>query len=229
MKGVSTQLKRVLAVGLGLAVAGLAPLLARDFFLQEGSEITLKLRTSVDSRINQKGDRIICTVEEPVQIDNVEVIPVGTRVHGRLGEIQRPGRFGRPGRLVLTFENIEIPGAGNVPISGSLVDLYDPEEEELQKITRDLDLGEEGEVKGGGPRKLKRGASIGIGAGVGAATGGGIGAAAGAAAGAAVAFIWFKGEEVELPAGTGLVVRIDRGVAISVPDMPKAVGNGTRR
>ncbi len=221
--------RTVAAIACALAIlAGSTPVMARDFFMEEGTEIALRLRTSIDAKFNQKGDRIICTVEEGVVIDNVEVIPVGARIHGRIGDIQKAGRFGKKGELVLSFESIEVPGAGQVPISGSLVDLYDPEDEEDRKQTEGLDLGKEGEIKGRGPRRWKQGASIGIGAAGGAAAGGGIGAAAGAAAGVAVALIWFKGQEVNLPAGTGLVIRIDRGVALSVPDMPKAVGDGTR-
>lgn len=223
--------KRGLALVTGTVLLWPGAVGARDFFLQEGTEIALRLRTSVDTKINQRGDRIICTVEEPVSIDNVEVIAVGSRVQGRIGDIEKPGRFGRPGRLVLTFETIEVPGGGNVPISGSLVDIYDPDaqrEEEVMEEIKDLDLEKEGQLKGGGPGKLKRGGSLGAGAGIGAAAGSGVGAAVGLAVGAGVALVWFKGKQVELPAGTGLVVRVDRGVALSVPDMPREVGNGTK-
>ena len=211
-----------------MALAGAGMVLARDFFLEEGTEVAMRLRTSVDTKFNQKGDRIICTVEEPVSVDNVEVIPVGTRIHGRIGDIQKPGRFNRGGKLVLTFESIEVAGAGSIPISGSLVDLYDPETEEDKKQTKNLKLGQEGEIKAPGPSTLKRAGTIGIGTGIGVAAGGGVGAAAGAGVGVAVAFIWFKGKEVNLPAGTGIVMRIDRGVALSIPDMPKAAGNGSK-
>ena len=211
-----------------VALAGATLLLARDFFLEEGTELAMRLRTSVDTKFNQKGDRIICTVEEPVAVDDVEVIPIGTRVHGRIGDIQKPGRFGKGGKMVLSFESIEVPGAGSVPISGSLVDLYDHETEEDKKQTKDLKLGQEGEIKGGGASKVKRIGTAAGGAGVGAAVGGGLGAGIGVAAGTAAAFIFWKGKEVTLPAGTGIVMRIDRGVALSIPDMPKAAGNGSK-
>ena len=217
---------RLARVGKSSLIGGLVLLLgsptaapARDFFLQEGTEIELRLHTTVDTKINQTGDRIIATVEQPVTIDNVEVIPVGARVHGRVGEVRKPGRFGRGGRLVLTFESIEVPGAGNVPIGGSLVDLFEAEE------VKDVDVGSEGELKGGGPRKLKRVASVAVGGGAGAAAAGGLGAAVGVAVGAGVAFVWFKGKHVVLPAGTGMVMHIDRGVTLSVPDMPRTAGS----
>lgn len=210
-------LAMVVAAALLLAPS---PVRGRDFFLQEGTEVDLRLHTSVDTKISQTGDRIIATVEAPVSIDNVEVIPVGARVLGRVGDVQKPGRFGRPGRLVLTFESIEVPGAGTVPIAGSLVDLYEADDE-----SKDVDVGSEGELKGGGASKVKRIASVAGGAGVGAAAGGGVGAAVGVAVGAGVAFVWFKGKQVVLPAGTGMVMHVDRGVTLSVPDMPRAAGS----
>lgn len=212
-----------LALVIALALLCPSPLPGRDFFLQEGTEINLRLHTSLDSKISQAGDRIIATVEEGVLVDNVEVIPVGARVQGRVGEIQKPGRFGRGGRLVLTFESIEVPGAGNVQISGSLVDLYDPES--VDDPVKDVDVGREGEVQAGGPRKLKRIGSVLAGGGAGAAAGGGVGAAIGVAVGAGVAYVWFKGKHVELPAGTGMVMRVDRGVTLAVPDMPRSAGS----
>ena len=215
--------KRGLAIITGLALLCSWPLPARDFFLQEGTEINLRLHTSVDTKISQAGDRIIATVEQPVSVDNVEVIPVGARVLGRVGEIQKPGRFGRGGRLVLSFESIEVPGAGTVQISGSLVDLYESDYEE--KEVKGVDVGQEGQIKAGGPRKLKRVASIGAGGGLGAAAGGGLGAAIGVAVGAGAAFVWFKGKHVELPPGIGMVMRVDRAVTLAVPDMPRTTGN----
>ncbi|MBI4466927.1 MAG: hypothetical protein HY656_05840 [Acidobacteria bacterium] len=222
-----SQGKQILALLGVLLLLSPGALVGRDFFLQEGTEINLRLHTSVDSKISQAGDKIIATLEDAVLIDNIEVIPVGARVLGRIGEIEKPGRFGRGGRLVLAFESIEVPGAGNVPISGSLVDLYDPEAEDEE--VKNLDVGQEGQVQAGGPRKLKRAGSVLAGGGAGVAAGGALGAAIGVAVGAGVAFVWFKGKHVELPAGTGMVMRIDRGVALAVPDMPQPKPAGSSR
>jgi hypothetical protein len=227
-QSVTRRLRAALALAAALAVAVPTPLSARDFFLQENTEINLRLRTSVDTKVSQKGDRIITTVEDPVLIDNIEVIPVGARVYGRIGDIQKPGRFGKGGKLVIAFESIEVPGAGTVQISGSVVDLYDPNAIADEKDSlKDVSLGDEGQVQGGGPRKLKRIATIGAGAGAGAAAGGGsLGAAGiGVLAGVAVAYVVWKGKDVELPAGTGIVMRVDRGVTLSVPTMPRAAGS----
>lgn len=214
-------LTRALLVALLLPLPGWG----RDFYLPEGTEIRLILHTSIDTKINQEGDRLICTVQEPVFLEGVEVIPAGSRVHGRIASIRTPRRFpSRGGQLVLAFDSIEVPGSGNVPVSGSLWDLYNPDEYADDEQAPEVDIGEEGELKASGPRKLKRAASILGGAGAGAAAGGGVGAAIGVAVGAGVAFVWFKGKQVELPAGLGVIMRVDRGVTLSVPQMPPPRG-----
>jgi hypothetical protein len=212
-----------LAVVVCLALLAPPPVAGRDFFLQEGTEIYLRLHISLDTKISQAGDRTVSTVEEPVLLDNIEVIPAGARVLGRVGEVKKPGRFGRGGKLVLTFETIEVPGAGNIQIAGSLVDIYDPDTiEEEDDVLKDMDIGAEGEVKAGGASKVKTISTSLAGGGVGGALAGtGAGAAIGVAAAAAGAFIWFKGKQVELPAGIGLIMRIDRGITLSVPDLPR--------
>jgi hypothetical protein len=131
--------------------------------------------------------------------------------------------------LVLTFDTIDVPGAGRIPITASVVDLYDPDDEEARKQTKNLDLGHEGEIKAEGPGKLKRyGTLAGIAA-TGTALGGVKGAAIGIGVGTAVSYIFWKGTEVNLPAGTGLVIEIDRSVAFSVPEVPTAVGDAPPR
>lgn len=194
---------------------------ARDFYLPEGTEVKLNLHTGIDTKINQEGDRLICTVTEPVMLEGFEVIPVGARVLGRIADLQRPRRFpSRSGRLVIAFESIEVPGGGTVQISGSLWDLYEPDEAADDNKLPDVNIGEEGQLKAGGPGKLKRTVSVLGGASAGVAAGGAAGAAVGVAVGAGVAFLWFKGKQVQLPAGTGIIMRVDRGVTLSVPDLP---------
>ncbi len=222
MNGNSPIGKPGLAVLLCLALLAPLPGIGRDFFLQEGTEIYLRLHTTVDTKISQAGDRFISTVEEPVLLDNIEVIPVGARVLGRVGEVRKPRRLGgRGGRLVLTFESIEVPGAGTVQIAGSLVDIYDPDTIENEDDTlKGMDIGSEGEVKASSAGKIKRLSTVLAGGGIGIAAGAGAGGAIGGAVGAAVAFVVLKGKQVELPAGIGLVMRIDRGITLSVPDLP---------
>ncbi len=218
------------AVALLCVLAALCPnpLAARDFFMQEGTDMALRLRTSIDAKSSLKGDRIILTLEEPVVIDNIEVISVGARVHGRIADLKNAGRFGRGGELVLSFDFIEAPGAGRIPIAANVVDLYDPDDEKARKQTRHLNLGQEGQIKGGGPDKLKRYGTVAGTTGAGTALGGVKGAAVGIAAGAAFSYIFWKGKEVNLPAGTGIVIEIDRSVAFSIPDLPVAVGDAPR-
>ncbi|MFQ5927929.1 MAG: hypothetical protein ACE5MH_10910 [Terriglobia bacterium] len=193
----------------------------RDFYMPEGTEIMLNLHTSIDTKINQKGDRLICTVAEAVFLEGVEVIPVGARVLAHIGDLQKPRRFpSRSGKLVIAFDSIEVPGGGTVKISGSLWDLYEPDEYADDDELADVNIGEEGQLKAGGPRKLKRAVPLIAGPAAGAAAGGAAGAVIGIAVGAGAAFLLFKGKNVKLDAGLGIIMRVDRGVTLSVPEMP---------
>ena len=214
-------MKRFLVGGLSLLLLP-APGWGRDFYMPEGTEVKLRLHTAIDTKINQPGDRLICSVEEAVMLEGIEVIPIGTRIHGRIADLQKPRRFpSRGGKLVIAFESIELPGGGTVQISGSLWDVYEPDESAPDEKPPDVEIGEEGELKAGGPRKLKRIVSILGGTAAGAAASGKIaGAAIGIALGAGIAFLWFKGKHVQLPGGTALIMRVDRGVTLSVPALP---------
>lgn len=193
----------------------------REFYMPEGTEVKLRLHTAIDTQINQEGDRLICTVEEPVALEGIEVISAGTRVHGRIASLDKPRRFpSRAGKLVIAFESVELPGGGTVQISGSLWDLYEPDEVANDDKPPDVDIGEEGQLKAGGPRKLKRTIAILGSAGAGVAAGGAAGGLIGVGVGAGVAFLWFKGKNVQLSAGTGIIMRVDRGVALAVPELP---------
>ena len=114
----------------------------RDFYMPEGTEVKLILHTSINTKINQEGDRLICTVQEPVFLEGIEVISAGSRVHGRIASIRKPRRFpSRGGQLVLAFDSIEVPGSGNVPIAGSLWDLYSPDEYADDEQAPNVDIG----------------------------------------------------------------------------------------
>lgn len=220
-----------LIAGALAALLGCLPVSGREFYMPDGTEVKLRLHTEIDTRISQVGDRFICSVEEPVRLEGIEVIPIGTRIHGRISDLRRPRRFpSRGGKLVLAFESIELPGAGTVQISGSLWDLYEPDEASGDAQLPDVDISDEGRLKAGGPRKLKRTLAVVGGAAAGGAAGattrgggtnrGLAGAAIGMVVGVGIALLWFRGKHVQLPAGTALIMRVDRGVTLSVPLLP---------
>lgn len=174
---------------------------AGDDFETAAVPAGMRLQVSLDSRLdsgeNQTGDTFTMSVTEPVIVDGRELIPRGATVHGVLIDVESAKRPQKGGKLVLQAQEITLRGT-TVPIQA--------------KITA---LKGEGSLK----EDLKE---IGIGAGVGAAVGaiikGGKGALAGLAIGGVGTFLSTKGEQVELPAETPLVVELTEEV--SVPVLP---------
>jgi len=161
-----------------------------------GTVLELELLTALDSGVNQPGDEIQARTLSPVYVDGKLVLNSGALVEGRVTEVQASGRV--KGRAVLgfTFERLDTPGG-------------------LKKI-RTSYVAEEA-----GSGKKKDAAIIGGAAGVGAIVGGIIGGKKGAAIGAGVGgagetgvVLGTKGEEVRLPVGAQVNVRLDDPVII---------------
>lgn len=156
-----------------------------------GTEMAVRLETSLSSRTARREDRVEGTIVDPVRIDGRTAIPAGARVRGIVNEVEAAGRASSGGRIGLTFDQLLLPDGRRVDIRSSVASI---EEEGLDKKRAGL-----GAVIGGilgGVLDGKKGALIGV------LVGGG---------GAVVAD---KGREVELPAGTVVNLRLDRPVAV---------------
>jgi hypothetical protein len=112
-------------------------------------------------------------------------------LHGVVSSVQPAGRIERTGRLTLTFDRITVHGH-NYPIRATVVDAIESEG-----------------IKG---EKEKIGAGAGVGAIIGGILGGFKGALAGILIGGGGTIAATEGNDVELPAGAVLRVRLDSGL-----------------
>jgi hypothetical protein len=156
-----------------------------------GTEMSVRLDTPLSSRTARREDRIEGTVAESVRVDNRIAIPAGTRVRGIVQDVQAANRPSHGGRIDMTFDQLLLSNGRRVDIRASVASI---EEEGLDKKRAGL-----GAVIGGilgGVLDGKKGALIGV------LVGGG-----GAVVGS-------KGDDVELPAGTVVSLRLERPVAV---------------
>ena len=156
-----------------------------------GTEMTVRLDTALSSKTARREDRVEATVAESVRVDGEVQIPAGTRVRGIVQDVVPAERPSKGGRLDLEFDQLVMPNGRRVDIRGSVASL---EESGVDKKRAGL-----GAVLGGilgGVLEGKTGALIGV------LVGGG---------GAVVAS---KGDDVELPAGTVVNLRLERPVAV---------------
>ena len=157
--------------------------------LREGTDIQVRLQDSLSSSTARREDRFDATVAMPVRDEQGRiVIPAGTRVRGIVQNVEAGERPARGGRLELTLDQIYLDDRNPTPIRSSVV-----------SVDEDLDI-----------TSKRTGVGAAIGGVLGSILGGTKGAIIGAILGGAGAVVSDAGENVSLPAGTILTVRLDR-------------------
>lgn len=182
--------------------------------VQEGTTIRVSLETTLSTKSARVGDRFSASVREPIYVNGKEAIPYGARVDGRVSEVQRPGRTHGVGKIDIAFESIQLPNGYNETIVASTAGV---------ETTDKSKAGKEGTISGPSSKKRDAGevaAAGGAGAGIGAIAGGAKGTAIGGGAGALIGLadtLRRRGKDLELPAGTTLVMRLDRPLSMQPP------------
>lgn len=176
-----------------------------------GTRIRAQLETPLNSRQNRQGDRFTVKVAESILVEGVEAIPAGSIIEGRVSRVKRAGRVQGRAEMNLSYDRVVFPGGIDEAIVASQADL-----DHEDRIDRS-----EGTIKGASSRKQDA-ARIGIaaagGAGIGLAYGGG-GGALGAVIGGLVGLVdrmWQRGEPIRIPAGTLMIIRLDRPLQIGI-------------
>ena len=182
-----------------------------QYWIPEGTEFKLALHTAISSKKSKKGDVVITTLLDPVYADEQEVLPKGTRVDGRIQEVHGAGHRGKGGQLYVLFDTLTLPDGQKVAISGSLTEVFSS-----RNGGDGSTVDAEGDLKGGGPSKVKRVIIMGAPTAAGVAAGGvGAGIAAGVG-GALAAYFLPKGKQAELPAGSLIGMRLDRDLNVTL-------------
>ena len=180
-------------------------------WLPEGTEFKLVLHTKISSKTSKKGDIVITTLLDPVYSEEDQVIlPKGVRVDGRIQEVHAAAHRGKGGQLYVLFNTLTLPDGQKVAITGSLTEVFGS-----GNRGNNSSVDAEGDLKGGGPSKVKRVIAFGAPTAAGVAAGGiGVGIAAGVG-GALAAYFLPKGKQAELPAGSLIGMRLDRDLTIT--------------
>ena len=171
------------------------------------------IRVRIDSQLNSKtarvGDRFSTTVTEPAYAGGVEVIPVGSKIMGRVSSVTRSGRR-TPGSITVAFYQVQLPTNALYAINGSLSSLQ----------ADDVNADNEGTVEGRSNRKRDAvfiGGGAATGAIIGAIAGGGKGAAIGAIVGGGLgtgARVYEREQDAEVKSGTEFGVILNRSVRL---------------
>jgi hypothetical protein len=211
--------KLFVGVTVCLLAAAAVPVSAQSHQVLQGTQVRLTLLSGLSTSVAREGDPFTAVINEPVYLGAELVLPAGAKVNGTVGAIIRPKRFGmiRGGSAMnLNFHSIEI-GRHAMPVQMSLLSISNPGEHGSGKLRKDVKI-EEGAVLH--ERRDIKG-NLGL---VALGTGGGsvVGAifshvARGTVIGlvGTTAFVIVrKGKEVELPAQTSLLVRLDNTIMV---------------
>jgi hypothetical protein len=213
-------MKRLIAMGC-LASALLlltTPAHAQGTDVIPGTQIRLTLLNGLSTSVAHDGDPFTAIVAEPVFAGNQLVLPAGAKIHGTVRSVDRPRLFAmfRGGASMnLTFNSVEVESR-IFPARMSIVSIYNgstetgkqrkdvktvegvvvEEKHDIKSDVEDVTIGGSGgSIVGLVFSHVIRGTVIGL-------VGGG-------------AYIAVrKGKDVELPAQTGMVVRLDSTVSL---------------
>jgi hypothetical protein len=181
--------------------------------LPTGTAVKMKLDTTLATYSSKAGDPFSARVTEAVVLDGKTVIPVGTTVEGRVTKSTEPRRIAGKPTIAIFPENLTLPDGQRFMLNATLVDT---------NRRHGTDVNTEGQYKGAG-HDGKDLTEIGMGTGGGMLIGGLIGGAKGLVIGGAVAATvtishWLgKHRSAALPAGTELVMELNRPMVMTSP------------
>jgi hypothetical protein len=167
---------------------------------------------TINSKTARVGDTFTTTVTEPVYSETgVVVIPVGSKITGRVDSVVKAKKGGDPGQISVSFVSVRLPNGRTRAINGSLTDLN----------TKQAKSDNEGTASGD-DRKNDKLIFIGGGAAGGAILGGAVGGGKGALIGGILGGLGglagerlTKGEDAEVRSGTEFGVYLNQSVSMT--------------
>lgn len=181
-----------------------------------GREIRATLDTPLSTKTSKPGDRFTATIAEPVRGSNGgTVLPAGTRVEGEVAEMEKAKALPAlrdKANLNLRFRDVVLPTGQTLPLTATLISVNNTNGKNAKNADDEVQR-----QSGGRNRDVAGNTGIGSASGspVAPVFGGPLkGLAIGAMAGGGYV-LSTKGKDVNLPAQTGMVIRLDQPVSSS--------------
>jgi len=202
---------RKIAVAIGSLILASAAYAQINMALPAGTAVKVKLETTLATFMNKGGDPFWGRVTEPVVVNGKTVIPIGATVSGRVTKVNEPRRIAGKPTIGLSPETVVLPNGEKYTLNATLVDT---------SLRNGTDVNEEGQFKGAGHDRgdlMEVGAGTAGGMVIGGLAGGGKGVLVGGMVGATatVAHWLSKHRSATLPAGTELVMELNRSMTLS--------------
>jgi len=173
----------------------------------KGTTIPVELLSRISTKTVKEGDNVYTSTIFPITVNNQIVIPVGSKIRGKITKVQRPGKVKGKAGLALSFQTIILPGGTTLPLFASLAGSDSASSNEEGKLEGDSSVGDDvGKVATSTAVPAVVG---GVANGSGRARGAAIGGAAGAGVGLATVLLT-RGKDLVLDRGTTLELTLDR-------------------
>src|SRR6266702_2335762 len=193
----------------------------------QGTQVHLTLLSGISSAVARDGDPFVAIVADPVYLGSQLLLAAGTRVNGIIGTVEKARRFSifrGQAYMNLTFRSIEVDSR-LIPVQMRIITIEQARGQAGGTRRKDVKI-EEGQVV---QEKHDIKGDI-----VGAAMGTGGGTLIGAVfshvargfgfglAGSAVYIVARKGKDLDLPAQTGMLIRMDNTITVPVTSASNA-------
>jgi hypothetical protein len=187
--------------------------------VMQGTQVKLTLLNAVSTSASRDGDPFVAVVSEPVFLGNELLIPAGTRVNGTVGTVASPRRFSLirgEAYMNLMFHSLEVDSR-LIPVQMSIIAIEQLGDQGNEKPRKDMKVEEGGVVQ---EKHDYKGDVLAATIGTGGASligavfshvvrGFGIGVA-----GSAVYIMSRKGKDLDIPAHSGMLVRMDNTITM---------------
>jgi hypothetical protein len=230
MKRIGLSLAVSFCVAVSMFALAAIPARAQSQELLQGTQVHLRLLTGLSTAVAKSGDPFIAEVTEPVYVGSQIVLPAGARVNGTVGGVIHSRHFSifrGQAAMSLSFRDLQVDSR-IFPAKMSILGLESPTAgEKAGKTRKDVKVDEgqiveakhdiKGDIIGG---------TIGIGGGtlVGALFSHAVRGFGFGLIGSAAYIVERKGKEVDLPAQTTILVRMDNTV-----NLPRIMADNSQR
>ncbi len=209
-------MKRTIGAALAILLLAAAAMAQRGMSLPAGTGIRMRLETPISTHKSKVGDVFTGRIVEPVTINGKTMVPVGASLVGRVTKLSEPRRISGTPTIALLPDRITMPNGHEYIITASVVDTAK---------SSGTSVDDEGRIHGSG-RTGRDNAELVAGTGAGAVIGTLAGGAKGFLVGSVIglgasAGHWLtKHHSAELPAGTEIVLELNRPVSMSSTGVP---------
>ncbi|MGI8466920.1 MAG: hypothetical protein ACR2N3_00520 [Pyrinomonadaceae bacterium] len=96
------------------------------YTLPAGTRIYARMDNEINSKVSSMNDTFTVTVSKPVIIREVEVLPVGTILEGRIEKVRSAGFGKRDGSFEVKFETLRLANGTKRRIDAGLINVEKP-------------------------------------------------------------------------------------------------------